>query len=145
MPKQVPKLYSMPPTQNICILAIDDTAINLFLIEQLIKKICPEAKVLKSENGEDGILKFKENKVDLIFLDIQLPTIDGFETALEIRKAEVDGSRTPIIALSGYEKEQLITNGDSKSMDDFLRKPIKMQSLEEIVNKFLAEEIKQSC
>lgn len=135
----------MHPTQNICILAIDDTSINLLLIERLIKKICPAARVLNAKNGEDAILKFKENKVDLIFLDIQLPTIDGFETAHQIRKYEVDGNRTPIVALSGYKKEELAKKGDILDMDDFLRKPIKMQSMEEIVNKFLAEELKQCC
>jgi len=105
----------------------------------------PSAIVLNSKNGDDAVLKFKENKIDLIFLDIQLPTIDGFETARQIRACEVDGNRTPIIGLSGYEKEQFITNGGSKNMDDFLRKPIKMESLERIVNKFLAGDIKQSC
>ncbi len=135
----------MSPTQHPCILAIDDTPINLLLIQKLIEKIYPSAIVLNSKNGDDAVLKFKENKIDLIFLDIQLPTIDGFETARQIRACEVDGNRTPIIGLSGYEKEQFITNGGSKNMDDFLRKPIKMESLERIVNKFLAGDIKQSC
>ena len=135
----------MSPTQHPCILAIDDTPINLLLIQKLIEKIYPSAIVLNSKNGDDAVLKFKENKIDLIFLDIQLPTIDGFETARQIRACEVDGNHTPIIGLSGYEKEQFITNGGSNNMDDFLRKPIKMESLERIVNKFLAGDIKQSC
>ena len=135
----------MSPTQHPCILAIDDTPINLLLIQKLIEKIYPSAIVLNSKNGDDAVLKFKENKIDLIFLDIQLPTIDGFETARQIRACEGDGNRTPIIGLSGYEKEQFITNGGSKNMDDFLRKPIKMESLARIVNKFLAGDIKQSC
>ena len=134
----------MHPTPNICILAIDDNAINLLLIERLIKKINPAATVLNSKNGEDAVHKFKENQVDLIFLDIQLPTIDGFETASRIRRCEVDGNRTPIVVLSGYKKEQLTKIGDTIDMDEFLRKPIKLQPMEKILEKFLALKIKQS-
>ncbi|MBI6117246.1 response regulator [Salegentibacter maritimus] len=127
----------MHPTQKICILAIDDNAINLLLIERLIKKTCPDATVLSCKNGEDAIQKFKENKVDLIFLDIELPTIDGFETARLIRECETDGGRAQIIALSGYKKDQLEEIGDIMYMDGFLRKPIKLPLLEEIIKKFI--------
>ncbi|MBZ9631267.1 response regulator [Salegentibacter sp. LM13S] len=136
----------MFPKQNIHILAIDDDPVNLFLIEKLVKKICPDAKFLSSRNGEDGINQFKNNKVDLVFLDIQLPTIDGYQTAREIRQNNTTtGQRTPIIALSGYAEEELKMNGDAQSMDYYLRKPIKIQSMEHIFTKFLTEEIKECC
>lgn len=135
----------MLPKKNIQILAIDDDSVNLFLIEQLVKKICPDAKFLSSRNGEDGINQFKNNSVDLVFLDIQLPTINGYQTAREIRQYDTIGERTPIIALSGYTEEELKINGNTQGLDDYLRKPIKIQSMQHILDKFITKEIKECC
>ena len=69
------------------ILVVDDERDLLDLIEYNLKK--EGFKVLKAENGEEGISKAKEHKPDLILLDIMMPKMDGLE-AVEIMRKDDD-------------------------------------------------------
>lgn len=103
------------------ILVIEDNAQNLYLIHFLLES--NGYTVIEAENGIIGIQKAKEEKPDIILLDIQLPEMDGYEIARILRSTP--GIDTiPIIAVTSYamagDKERILAAGAT----DYIEKPI---------------------
>ena len=108
------------------ILVVDDERDLLDLIEYNLKK--EGFKVLKAENGEEGISKAKEHRPDLILLDIMMPKMDGLE-AVEIMRKDNDLKKTPIIFLTARSDEKTEIDGLNKGGDDYITKPISTTKL----------------
>jgi len=108
------------------ILVVDDERDLLDLIEYNLKK--EGFKVLKAENGEEGISKAKEHKPDLILLDIMMPKMDGLE-AVEIMRKDDELKKTPIIFLTARSDEKTEIDGLNKGGDDYITKPISTTKL----------------
>jgi two-component system alkaline phosphatase synthesis response regulator PhoP len=108
------------------ILVVDDERDLLDLIEYNLKK--EGFKVLKAENGEEGISKAKEHKPDLILLDIMMPKMDGLE-AVEIMRKDEGLKKTPIIFLTARSDEKTEIDGLNKGGDDYITKPISTTKL----------------
>jgi two-component system alkaline phosphatase synthesis response regulator PhoP len=108
------------------ILVVDDERDLLDLIEYNLKK--EGFKVLKAENGKEGISKAKEHKPDLILLDIMMPKMDGLE-AVEIMRKDEDLKKTPIIFLTARSDEKTEIDGLNKGGDDYITKPISTTKL----------------
>ncbi len=113
-----------------CILAVDDNSANLKLAHVFLTGLGAEADTAAS--GFEALSKVKQRRYDLIFMDVQMPGMDGVETTLKIRQLE-NGRHTPIIALTAHalaeEKEQLLKSG----FDDYLTKPIAEAQLIEVI------------
>ncbi len=109
---------------NFKILIVDDNHDNLYTLRQLIEKHM-DAKVLEADSGKKAIEIALENPdIDLIVLDIQMPEMDGFETAslLKIRKKTQD---IPIIFLTAaFKTEEFQQRGYDVGAADYLLKPI---------------------
>ncbi len=108
------------------ILVVDDEKDLLDLIEYNLKK--EGFQVLKAENGEQGIAVAKENKPDLVLLDIMMPKMDGLE-AVEIMRKDDDLKRIPIIFLTARSDEKTEVEGLNKGGDDYITKPISTTKL----------------
>ena len=108
------------------ILVVDDERDLLDLIEYNLKK--EGFKVLKAENGEEGISKAKEYRPDLILLDIMMPKMDGLE-AVEIMRKDEDLKKTPIIFLTARSDDKTEIDGLNKGGDDYITKPISTTKL----------------
>ena len=108
------------------ILVVDDERDLLDLIEYNLKK--EGFKVLKAENGEEGISKAKGHKPDLILLDIMMPKMDGLE-AVEIMRKDDELKKTPIIFLTARSDEKTEIDGLNKGGDDYITKPISTTKL----------------
>ena len=108
------------------ILVVDDERDLLDLIEYNLKK--EGFKVIKAENGEEGISKAKEHRPDLILLDIMMPKMDGLE-AVEIMRKDDDLKKTPIIFLTARSDEKTEIDGLNKGGDDYITKPISTTKL----------------
>jgi CheY-like chemotaxis protein len=114
------------------ILIAEDNVINMLLARTMIKNILPDATILEALTGKQALDMYIENKPNLIFMDIQMPELNGYDTAIEIRKIET-GIRIPIIALTAGtvlgEKEKCIAAG----MDDYISKPFVKSAIENII------------
>ncbi len=108
------------------ILVVDDEKDLLDLIEYNLKK--EGFNVLKAENGEKGIEVAKENKPDLVLLDIMMPKMDGLE-AVEIMRKDDALKRIPIIFLTARSDEKTEIEGLNKGGDDYITKPISTTKL----------------
>ncbi|GIZ08612.1 PAS domain S-box protein [Flavobacterium sp. UMI-01] len=119
------------------ILLVEDNKINMVLAKTLIKKIMPNCIIHEAYNGLQAIEVCKREKIDVIFMDIQMPVKNGYEASYEIRKDE-NFSNVPIIALTAGilvgEKEKCFEFG----MNDYLSKPIIFSDLEQVLSKWCA-------
>ena len=105
------------------LLIVDDE----FRIRELIKKyaLYEGHTVDEAENGEQAVLKCKNNTYDLIIMDIMMPVMDGFEAVAQIRRF----SATPIIMLSARGEEYDRLTGFEFGVDDYVVKPFSPKEL----------------
>ncbi len=119
------------------ILLAEDVEMNAILMKNILRKLLPECEIVVAENGAKAIQKYFEKEPDLILMDVQMPIYDGIAATTDIR-ALSEGKRpaVPIIALtagiSAEERERCLEAG----MNDFLTKPVDMQQLAEILERF---------
>ena len=108
----------------------------MLLTKTLIRQIIPKCNIYESSNGENALEKVVEINPDVIFMDIQMPLINGYEATKAIRKIQ-QLEDTIIIALTAGtimgEKEKCIEAG----MNDYVSKPIVKKTLEDILEKWL--------
>ncbi|MCX6306804.1 MAG: PAS domain S-box protein [Bacteroidetes bacterium] len=126
------------PGKNILI--AEDNSINMKLLSVMLLKT--GVNVLSAINGDEAILQYKNNKIDLIFMDVHMPEKDGFQATREIRSMEGPGRHIPIIALTAIalpgDREKCIESG----MDDYLSKPFRKDDLYAVITKYLMPEQK---
>jgi two-component system sensor histidine kinase BarA len=115
----------------ISVLAVDDYPSNLKLVAALLENLGVKADC--ANNGYEALEYISRKKYDLIFMDIQMPGIDGIEVTNRIRGDEVPGMHIPIIALTAHalaaEREAVLRAG----MDDYLTKPIDEKELQRVI------------
>lgn len=101
------------------IAVLDDSVDNLNLIKLYTKKLDNE---IYFESNPNSFLEYlKNNEVDVLFLDIQMPEMDGFEVLEEVRKIK---EGVFVCALTAFSFESELEKIRSSSFDDFLQKPI---------------------
>jgi len=118
------------------ILVVEDNAINRVVTRRFLENW--NVRVEEAEHGAIAIEKVKQNKPDLILMDLQMPVMDGYEATKRIKSMENGKFNSiPIIALTASVlldvKEQIREAG----LDDFLLKPFKVQDLQRILSKHL--------
>ena len=120
------------------ILLVDDNQMNLNLVSSLVSLTMPNVEILKTKKSTEVLELYTKQKPDIILLDIQMPVMNGYEVAREIRASVQDyKKRVPIIALTAGtvagERERCIEAG----MDDYLSKPINSTQLFATFDKYL--------
>ncbi len=109
------------------ILAVDDTEDNLDLLEFALKR--KPVKMLRATSGKACLAIAKEQKPDVILLDIQMPEMDGFETLKQLRDNPVT-AKIPVIFLTAQRKDPAsIEKGLELGADEYLTKPIDTEEL----------------
>lgn len=124
--------------EGISVLVAEDNPINNRVIRIQLKKLGLES-VDVAENGRDAVEAFRSRPYALILMDKQMPVMDGIEATLRIRELERDEMRSPIpiVALTGVsvesEREECLQAG----MNDFLGKPVSIESLGSMLEKWM--------
>ena len=113
-------------------LLVEDNEINQLVAKQNLENFGIEVHI--AENGAIAVKKVKDTKFDIIFMDLQMPVMDGFESTKEIRKFNSD---IPIIALSAAVMDEDLKMTQEAGMNEHLSKPIEIHKLKEIVSKYL--------
>jgi CheY-like chemotaxis protein len=120
------------------ILLVEDVQLNLELVKRFIKRILPNSTILEACNGKEAVDLYLTQNIDLIFMDVQMPKMDGYLATKKIRNVELEtGKHVPIVALTAGailgEKEKCFASG----MDDFLTKPIDFTGLKKVIEKYI--------
>lgn len=120
---------------NAHILVVDDYLVNQEMTKEMLEIMSCTVDV--AEDGRQAVQLAQKNKYDLIFMDIQMPEMDGIMATREIRKIEGNSKHTPIIALTANalpgDREKYLDAG----LDDYLSKPIRSKDLEIMLRKYL--------
>ncbi|HDN26703.1 MAG TPA: hybrid sensor histidine kinase/response regulator [Thioploca sp.] len=117
------KAIKMSNTEPINLLIVDDNKNNLFTLHTLIKEYL-EVHILEADSGEMALKIVATQQIDLIILDVQMPDMDGFETA-EIIHSVTKTKHIPIVFLTAaYKSEEFQQQGFAVGAADYLTKPI---------------------
>ena len=124
------------PSRSLHILLVEDNPDNRMLIRAYLKKT--DHTLEEAENGEIAMEKFMNNQFDLVFMDIQMPVMDGHEATKRIRAWEHSNSKnkTPIIALTAHAIKEEIDRCIASGCDSHLGKPVKKKTLLETLENF---------
>jgi len=122
----------------VCVVVAEDNPPNMLLARGLLLKIIPQAVIIEAKNGIEAVELFKEHKPQFVLMDVQMPELDGFNATAEIREYEEEkGGHTPVIALTAGalegDREKCLNAG----MDDYLSKPILLESLRKKVHQYV--------
>ncbi|MBF0274828.1 MAG: response regulator, partial [Nitrospinae bacterium] len=118
------------------ILVVDDNPINQMVARDLLEDLA--LKVTTAESGTKAISVIKETKFDLIFMDIQMPEMDGYEATQKIKALE-EFNNIPIIAMTAHASDDAKEKTLLAGMNDHISKPVVPISLQKILIKWLKE------
>ncbi|WP_229335616.1 PAS domain S-box protein [Flavobacterium sp. ALJ2] len=121
-------------TKEIKFLIVEDNNVNRLLLKATIKNLFINAIIYDAENGEQAVELYKTIDPDIIFMDIQMPIMNGYEATKAIRKLK-SGKKIPIIAVTaGAEKDEK-QNCINAGMTGYISKPIIKGSIEKAIIK----------
>jgi len=125
------------PSSSMRVRLAEDNAVNQRLAMRLLEKRGHHVKV--AENGREALAALEKESFDLVFMDVQMPEMDGMEATAAIRdKEKQSGRHQLIIALTAHamkgDREKCLAQG----MDGYLTKPIRPQELDDILTEYAA-------
>ncbi len=119
------------------ILVVEDNEDNLIFMQDLLRYY--GYVVVLAHNGEEGVRLAREQRPDLIFMDIQMPVMDGY-AAIKILHSDPELQGIKVIAVTGLamsgDKELILLAG----FDDYLVKPVDFRQLLAAIKRHLGEE-----
>ena len=127
-PSLAAALPGAQPPVGARVLLVEDNEVNLELSRILLQ--LEGCDVTSATDGREGVAAFRSSTFDMVFMDCQMPEMDGFEATAEIRAMEASSSRhTPIIAVTASaiegDRERCLRAG----MDDYLAKPVSRHAI----------------
>ena len=125
------------PSVDLPLLLAEDNLVNQKVAGILLAKLGQEVDVVS--NGAEALAALARRRYALVFMDVQMPVMDGYEAVRRIRAGsdEVLQPRVPVIALTAHamkgDRQRCLDAG----MDDYLAKPIDRAALEAVLAKYL--------
>src|SRR5689334_18619127 len=113
-------------TQRVKILLVDDRPANLFTLEAILEDLGQE--LVKAESGREALRHILKDDFAVILLDVNMPDMDGFETAALIRERE-RSRHTPIVFVTAHKNTEHLFRGYYAGAVDFLYKPFNAEVL----------------
>ncbi len=121
------------------ILLVEDNEVNQLVAQKMLESLGCE--VVLAIDGVDALEKFDDEarRFDLVFMDGQMPRLDGYETTERIREIEEESSKLPIIALTAHAFESDRLRCLAAGMNDYIAKPFTISQLEAVLEKWLPD------
>lgn len=104
------------------VLLVDDSRASRALTASYLLEMGYPA--IEAADGASAVELYQREAPDVVLLDVEMPTMDGYAAAREIRRQERDGAWTPIIFLSGRVADEDIARGIDAGGDDYITKPV---------------------
>jgi signal transduction histidine kinase/DNA-binding response OmpR family regulator len=139
-PRETPAAPRATPAATRRVLLVEDNHVNQRLAVVILEKLGCQVEV--AANGKQAIEAWSRQVFDLIFMDCQMPEMDGFQAAREIRARAAYGSRIPIIALTAAAMPSDIEACAAAGMDDVVIKPIDAAVLRAALEKWTPKPVR---
>jgi CheY-like chemotaxis protein len=124
-------------TNSATIMVVEDEPINMMLISEVLGKM--GFQILKAEDGRQAIELLQTKTPVLIFMDVNMPVMDGFTATELIRCMQDPVCKIPVIALTAdamkEDRERCIASG----MNDYISKPFRMEELQKVIREYVNE------
>ena len=137
LPAERPKL---PRTirRSLRVLVAEDTPANQVVARAILEKLGHRVQLVG--DGDEAVRAAKAATFDLILMDVQMPTMDGYEATRLIRALAQPSARTPIVALTAFAQPADRDAAIAAGMTDYLSKPIRMSDLAAIIDRVVKPE-----
>lgn len=126
------KTLNVSNKEKLNALVVEDNAINQFLLQETLK-LWGIGSVHIAANGIEAVEKCENNRYDIIFMDIQMPGMDGIEATKRIRASTSCNNNTRIIATTANADETNTQKCIDAGVNDFISKPISRKLLKDII------------
>jgi CheY-like chemotaxis protein len=122
------------------ILLVEDNKDNRLLLLTFLKKTPHTVEI--AVNGAEAVDKFRSGRYDLVFMDIQMPVMDGYTASAKIREweSETGAQPTPLVALTAHAMKEDELKSLEAGCDSHLTKPIKKGVLLEVIRRYASVE-----
>jgi CheY-like chemotaxis protein len=120
------------------VLIVDDVPLNTMLVEKMLSRF--HFRIRKAENGLEAMREIIAEKPHLVFLDIMMPIMDGFQVLEQLRQNQ-DYSSIKVVVLSALNSNEDIVKAYNLGANDFISKPIMLDKLLNSVAKQLGIKI----
>jgi len=118
-----------------CVLVVEDNEVNQLVARKMLSRLNCQVDVVS--DGRQAIAAIRHKRYELIFMDCNMPVMDGYEASRAIRHLESPRKRTPIVAMTAAafegDREKCLAAG----MDDYIAKPVRPQDLKRVLASWL--------
>ena len=121
------------------VLVAEDNIINQKVMRGVLTSLGVEVVIVG--NGKLAVEKMQEEHFDIIFMDCQMPELDGYEATSVIRSSEENGAHIPIVALTANAMQGDRDKCLKAGMDDYLAKPVKKEEISAIFDQWLNQDV----
>ncbi len=122
---------SAAPAVGPTVLVAEDNPVNQKVAARMLEKLGCKVDVVNT--GKEAVELWEQKGHDVVFMDVHMPVMDGFEATSEIRNREAGARRTPIVAITAAamrgDRDRCLAAG----MDDYVAKPVKVDTLREVL------------
>ncbi len=133
--RKLPTSRRPDTSKRLRILLVEDNLVNQKVALKTLANW--DHAVVVAANGREAVEAFDKNHFDLIFMDVQMPEMDGFEATQMIREKEKKGTgHIPIVAMTAHNMKGDRENCLAAGMDDYISKPINRDELSRVIEKF---------
>jgi CheY-like chemotaxis protein len=119
------------------VLLVEDNIVNRMLSQRFLRNLNIDLEMV--ENGKEAVNITNRKHYDLIFMDCQMPIMDGFQATRQIRRSQLN-KKTPIIALTALESENERLSCLQSGMNDFISKPFTQEQLSNALRQWLPKQ-----
>jgi CheY-like chemotaxis protein len=135
----VPKALTVPPGSRACVLVAEDNPVNQEVARAMLRDLGCDLRL--ADNGREALNAMRTHAFDVVFMDCQMPEMDGFEAVRRFRAAAAADYETrldvPIVALTANALAGDEERCRAAGFDDYLPKPFRQQQLDDILERWL--------
>ncbi len=120
------------------VLIVDDDPVNREITGALVERT--GAGLYEADNGQTAVEMVSKSRFDLIFMDMMMPKMDGFETTRQIRGLPVPwAAEIPVVALTGHDPSRFQDQGRAAGIDEFLTKPVRRKAFYAVMERWIGQ------